>query len=165
MIEVARKIWDLDELADKLRWDRQVESSEPWPVIVQAHGVFDVLHVGHVRHLQQAKEMGDLLVVTVTCDKYVRKGENRPLFPDELRAEVVAALACVDYVAINRTETAVEAIELIQPNVYVKGPECIRRKTPALLVEMGVAKVKGGGTRFTEGEIWSSSEVIRKLGM
>ena len=70
--------------------------------IVHCHGVFDLLHIGHIKHFEAAKKMGDLLVVTLTADKYVNKGRGRPAFSENLRAEAVAALAAVDYVAINR---------------------------------------------------------------
>ena len=89
--------------------------------VVQCHGVFDLLHPGHIRHLQAAKRLGDALVVTVTPDRFVNKGPGRPAFPEGLRAESLAALGCVDLVAVNRWPTAVEAIALIRPDVYAKG--------------------------------------------
>ena len=81
--------------------------------VVHCHGVFDLLHVGHLRYFDEAKAMGDVLVVTLTTDKHVNKGPHRPAFTEQLRAEVLAALECVDFVAINPTPTAVEAIRLI----------------------------------------------------
>jgi len=91
--------------------------------IVHCHGVFDLLHVGHVRHLEQAKKLGDILVVTLTPDRYVNKGLGRPAFSEPLRAEVIASLDCVDYCAVNQWPTAVEAIRLLRPHVFVKGSE------------------------------------------
>ena len=91
--------------------------------IVHCHGVFDVLHVGHLRHFEQAKRHGDLLVVTLTPDHYVTKGTNRPAFPQDLRAEMIAALDCVDFVSINRWPTAVDTIRLLKPHVFAKGSE------------------------------------------
>ena len=82
-------------------------------VIVQCHGVFDLVHIGHIRHFEEAKSLGDILVVSVTPDSYVNKGTNRPVFSEELRAEAIAALDCVDYVTINQSPTAVEAISLL----------------------------------------------------
>src|SRR3954452_21027191 len=76
--------------------------------VVLCHGVFDLLHIGHVRHFEQAKKLGDVLVVTLTPDRFVNKGTGRPAFPDQLRAEFVAALGCVDYVAVNTWPTAVD---------------------------------------------------------
>src|SRR3990167_10271529 len=93
------------------------------PRIVQCHGVFDLLHIGHIKHFQAAKRQGDILVVTITPDRFVNKGPNRPRFTERLRAEAIAALDCVDYVIINSWPTAVEAIQFIKPHVYAKGDE------------------------------------------
>src|SRR5437762_7877076 len=83
--------------------------------VVHCHGVFDLLHIGHVRHFEQAGQLGDVLVVTLTPDRFVNKGGGRPAFTETLRAEFVAALACVDYVAVNRWPSAVETIRLLRP--------------------------------------------------
>src|SRR5579862_9157209 len=91
--------------------------------VVQCHGVFDLLHIGHIKHFQSAKDYGDVLAVTITPDRFVNKGPNRPCFTEKLRAEAIAALDCVDYVIINAWPTAVEAIKKIKPHVYVKGSE------------------------------------------
>src|SRR5437588_8934104 len=86
--------------------------------VVHCHGVFDPLHIGHIRHFEQAKKLGDVLVVTVTPDRYVNKGPHRPIFPEDLRAEAIAALECVDFVAINRWPMAIETILLLRPDLY-----------------------------------------------
>src|SRR5437016_229254 len=91
--------------------------------VVQCHGVFDLLHIGHIRHFEQAKKLGDVLVVTLTRDPYVNKGPHRPVFAQDLRAEAIAALGCVDYVALNETPMAVEAIKSLKPHFYVKGSD------------------------------------------
>ena len=62
--------------------------------IVQCHGVFDILHIGHIRHLNAAKNHGDVLIVSVTCDRFVNKGPNKPIFSEMMRAEMLAALEC-----------------------------------------------------------------------
>ena len=112
------KIKALDDVASSLK-PLAVEQKK----VVHCHGVFDLLHIGHIRHLEQAKQFGDLLIVTLTPDHHVNKGPNRPAFAEQLRAEAVAALDCVDYVAINKWPTAVETIRLLKPDVYVKGLE------------------------------------------
>src|SRR5258706_6215095 len=89
--------------------------------IVHCHGVFDLLHIGHIKHLEAARQLGDALVVTLTPDRFVNKGPHRPAFPERLRAEALASLACVDFVAINEWPTAVETIARLRPNFYVKG--------------------------------------------
>src|SRR5881398_1847754 len=89
--------------------------------IVHCHGVFDLLHIGHIKHLEAARQLGDALVVTLTPDRFVNKGPHRPAFPERLRAEALASLVCVDFVAINEWPTAVETISRIKPDFYVKG--------------------------------------------
>ena len=99
-------IEELDKTLEALRSDQK---------IVLCHGVFDVLHIGHIRHFEEAKSQGDILVVTVTPDRFVNKGPSRPAFSENLRAEAIAKLACVDYVAINKWPMAKETIQLLRP--------------------------------------------------
>src|SRR3954462_1823558 len=99
------KICSVDELAQAIE-----DAKSGGKTVVHAHGVFDLIHPGHVRHLEAARRFGDLLVVTVTPDGHVNKGPGRPVFTDDLRAESLAALACVDYVATNEWASAVETI-------------------------------------------------------
>lgn len=91
--------------------------------IVFTNGCFDLLHPGHVRYLERAKSLGDILVVAVNADESVRrlKGPTRPVLPESDRSEVVAALCCVDYVTIFEEDTPLEVIEQLRPNVLVKG--------------------------------------------
>ena len=91
--------------------------------LVFTNGVFDLLHVGHVRYLQTARALGDALLVAVNGDASVRalKGPSRPINPQEDRAEVLAALACVDFVTIFHTERVTELVRTIRPQVYAKG--------------------------------------------
>lgn len=133
--------------------------------IVHCHGVFDLLHIGHIRHLEQAKKLGDILVVTVTPDQYVNKGPNRPVFTEELRAEGIAALSSVDYVAINKWPTAVETIKLLKPDIYAKGPDYKDRQTDLtgkITDEEAAVKAVGGQIAFTEDIVFSSSSLINK---
>src|SRR2546423_15713098 len=101
-IHTQNKISKLASLAQILA--RLRESGKK---IVHCHGVFDLLHIGHIRHLETAKRFGDVLVVTLTPDIHVNKGPDRPVFNEHLRAEALAALSCVDYVAINEWPMAV----------------------------------------------------------
>lgn len=91
--------------------------------IVQSHGTFDLIHPGHIVHLEEAAALGDVLVVTITADKFVNKGPGRPCFNDNLRCRSLAALECVDYVVAIPYTAAVEAIRLVRPHVYCKGRE------------------------------------------
>ncbi len=133
--------------------------------VVHCHGVFDLLHVGHIKHLEEARAMGDLLVVTLTPDRFVNKGPHRPAFPEELRAEAIAGLHAVDYVAINKWPTAVEALRVIRPSVYVKGPdykEAAQDITGGITQEEEAVKAGGGVIAFTESETFSSSAIINR---
>ncbi len=131
--------------------------------VVHCHGVFDLIHPGHVRHLTAAKREGDLLIVTVTPDQYVNKGPGRPLFNQHLRAESLAALQCVDYVSINEWPTAVETIRLLQPSVYVKGIEYAKPEndvTGKISEEEQAVVSIGGRIHFTDDITFSSSQLI-----
>ncbi len=90
---------------------------------VFTNGCFDLLHLGHVRYLEQARRLGNFLVMGLNSDESVRKlkGSGRPLVPAEERAEILAALTCVDYVTIFDEPTAGPLIDLLQPAIYVKG--------------------------------------------
>ncbi|HIJ98749.1 TPA: adenylyltransferase/cytidyltransferase family protein, partial [archaeon] len=133
--------------------------------IVQCHGVFDLLHVGHIRHFKAARKFGDVLIVTVTPDKYVNKGPHRPAFPEKLRAEVLASLGVVDYVAVNKWQTAVETIKLLKPNVYVKGSDYSNADedfSKGITAEEKAIKAVGGEIKFTDEITFSSSNLINK---
>jgi len=131
--------------------------------IVLCHGCFDLLHIGHIRHLEQARKYGDLLVVTVTPDHFVNKGPNRPAFRQELRAEALAALDCVDYVAINEWPTAVETIMHLKPQFYAKGAEYSdgsQDLSGKIGEEEAAIRSVGGQPVFTNGITFSSSRLI-----
>ncbi len=91
--------------------------------IVTTNGVFDVLHVGHVRYLQQARALGDVLVVGLNTDACTRrlKGESRPFVPEAERAELLIALRCVDYVTLFDDATPVRLLEALRPDIHTKG--------------------------------------------
>jgi len=100
--------------------------------VVLTNGCFDLLHSGHLRYLQAARQLGDLLVVGVNSDESVRqlKGESRPIVPQQERAELVAGLECVDYVTIFEEPTAVPLVELVQPTYYAKGGDYTEQDLP-----------------------------------
>jgi rfaE bifunctional protein nucleotidyltransferase chain/domain len=93
--------------------------------VVFTNGVFDLLHPGHLHYLQDARALGDVLIVGLNSDASVRrnKGEGRPINPERERAELLAALACVDYVVIFDGDTPAEIVRAIQPDVLVKGDD------------------------------------------
>jgi bifunctional ADP-heptose synthase (sugar kinase/adenylyltransferase) len=122
------------------------------------------MHPGHIRHFQAAKEMGDCLVVTITPDVYIDKGLGRPVFNEDLRVSSVAALECVDYVALNKWPTAEETLRLLKPDVYVKGQEFEKTedKTGKIQRESKVVEEIGCRIRFTHEIVFSSSALLNK---
>lgn len=130
--------------------------------VVQCHGVFDLLHVGHIRYLQRARELADVLVVTVTPDRWVNKGPHRPAFTEKLRLEALASLACVDFVALNEWPTASETIELLRPTLYAKGAEFRDNRTPEILREEAAAAAAGTEIAFIEDLTSSSSQLLNR---
>lgn len=133
--------------------------------VVHCHGVFDLLHVGHIRHFQAARKFGDVLVVTVTPDKWVNKGPHRPAFEEQLRMEAVASLEAVDFVALNTWPTAVETIKLLKPSIFVKGSEFTDRSkdvTGAVAKEEEAVVSAGGQMMFTDDITFSSSNLINR---
>ena len=133
--------------------------------IVHCHGVFDLIHPGHIRHFTTAKKYGDILVVTITADRFVKKGPERPVFNQDLRCEVLAAIGVVDFVAVIEADSAVPAIKTIKPHYYVKGSEYKTRKEnaniPRKLSEEEAAVSSGGGKLiFTDEITFSSSHLI-----
>jgi rfaE bifunctional protein kinase chain/domain/rfaE bifunctional protein nucleotidyltransferase chain/domain len=131
--------------------------------VVQCHGCFDLLHIGHIRYLQKAAKLGDVLVVTVTPDRFVNKGPHRPAFPEALRAEALAALDCVDYVAINEWPTAVECLALLRPHLYAKGAEFRDNRTPEIIREEAALAELGGEIAYIEDLTSSSSRLLNEL--
>jgi rfaE bifunctional protein nucleotidyltransferase chain/domain len=130
--------------------------------VVHCHGVFDLLHIGHIRYFEQAGRLGDILVVTVTPDKFVDKGPHRPAFEENLRAEAVASLHCVDFVALNLWPTAEETLRMLRPDVYVKGAEFKNMNdiTGKIAKEAEVVREVGAKLAFTEDIVFSSSHLI-----
>lgn len=131
--------------------------------IVLCNGVFDLLHPGHIAHLQAAKAMGDLLVVSLTATPYVNRGLGRPIFSDELRLSSLTALACVDFVILTPKATALEVIKKVRPHIYCKGEEYAdASKDVTRNIEREAAQVRayGGDIRYTNEITFSSTQLI-----
>jgi rfaE bifunctional protein kinase chain/domain/rfaE bifunctional protein nucleotidyltransferase chain/domain len=128
--------------------------------VVQCHGCFDIVHPGHVRHLRYARGLGDVLLVSITGDEQMRKGAGRPLIPEELRAENLAALDCVDWVHVNHSPTATALLEVVQPDVYVKGREYETNNDPAFRAEAEMVQRHGGRIVFSSGDVVFSSTAL-----
>lgn len=136
--------------------------------IVLCHGVFDLLHIGHIKHFDKAKNLGDVLIVTVTLDKYVNKGPNRPVFPLQARMDSLAALKNIDYVAPNTLISASKLIKILKPNIYCKGKDYKNYEndsTGEIKKESQAVKSVGGSLIHTETELFSSSKIINQTSL
>lgn len=157
---MSNKIVTLDDLAKKLAVLKKKKR------IVLCHGVFDLMHPGHILYFQAAKKHGDVLVVTLTTDQHVNKGPGRPVYNNRLRLESIAALECVDFVALNQWPTAVETILKLKPDIYAKGQDYANAAsdiTGQIKNEMAAVKKIGGKTIFTNEEIFSSSHLLNRF--
>lgn len=145
---------------------KRLGETHPGGRIVHCHGVFDLLHYGHLLHLKSAKKFGDILVVTVTPDRFVNKGPGRPKYSEQKRAQMLAALDVVDYVAINMHSKAVEPILALRPHFYVKGPDYKEKGldiTGGIFEEEEAVKSVGGQLVVTEDETDSSTQLINEF--
>lgn len=151
------KIKDIHALENEI-----AQLKEHGKIVVHCHGCFDLMHPGHIKYFQSAKRMGDILIVTLTPDIYIDKGPGRPVYNQQLRAESIAALQCVDYVAINKWLTAEETLRILRPNIYVKGQEFERLedKTGKIQREAAVIQEIGADLRFTHEIVFSSTKLI-----
>lgn len=156
--KISKKIKTIDALI-KIITDLKKKGKR----IVQCHGVFDLVHLGHIRHFNLAKKEGDILIVTVTRDRHVKRGPGRPVFNEHLRAETLASLAVTDYVAIVDSPTATDCITKLRPHVYAKGADYRDKEkdlTGKIYEEENAIKSVGGRLMFTDEITFSSSKLI-----
>jgi rfaE bifunctional protein kinase chain/domain/rfaE bifunctional protein nucleotidyltransferase chain/domain len=129
------------------------------------HGVFDVVHYGHILHFKSAKEIADILIVSVTKDKFIKKGFNRPLFAELERLKFLNEINTIDYIYCCETESAENSINLIKPNFYIKGPDYKNNSddaTKKIYLEKNLVKKFGGQIKYTDDQKYSSSKIINK---
>lgn len=137
-------------------------------LIVHCHGVFDLVHPGHIQHFSSAKKHGDILIVTITADRHINKGPGRPFFNQNVRAGFLAAIEHIDYVSIVNSDSGVLPIQKIRPNFYAKGPD-YKNRTPAvqprkLDSESAAVLAVKGKMLFTDDDIvFSSSNLINEF--
>jgi len=129
------------------------------------HGVFDVVHEGHLNYLEEAKKLARILVVSITTDRYVNKGPGRPYFNHNIRARMLAALRAVDYVIINDDPRATELIKELHPNFYVKGIEYKDDNdfTSGIKEEVDAVQSIGGEVVYIDKPTQSSSNIINTV--
>lgn len=123
-----------------------------------ATAAFDLLHPGHVLHLQEARKLGDRLVVSVTRDAHVNKGAGRPVFCETHRVLMLKALRCVDEVIL--VDDALEALKTVVPDLFIKGPD-YRGKIKD--EDLAFCEANGIAIRFTTAPKWSSTEILDGL--
>lgn len=130
--------------------------------LVLANGCFDIIHIGHIRYLREAKKEGDILLVAVNSDNSVKriKGQNRPIINERERAFIIASFKCVDYVVIFEEERVDKIIEEIRPDVHCKGGDYTEESVP----EKETVTSYGGKVKIVGGKkLNSSSNIIKKL--
>jgi rfaE bifunctional protein nucleotidyltransferase chain/domain len=131
--------------------------------IVLVHGVFDIIHLGHLEYFKEAKLFGDILIVSVTANKFVNKGINRPYFDLEKRMNLLAELSVIDHVVASDASSSIAVIKSLKPNYYIKGPDYkIKKNDKAqnLTKESLEVKKYGGELKFTSGKIYSSTKIL-----
>ena len=133
--------------------------------IIQCHGVFDLIHPGHLIYFEQAKQLGDVLIVSITADEFVNKGPGFPIFNETIRAKSLAILEIVDYVTIDKHTSAVEIIKKIKPDIYFKGQEyekALNDPERNLYQEAKAVQSIGGRIEFSYGPVYSSTRFLKE---
>ncbi len=132
--------------------------------IILCHGVFDIVHPGHIRHFAHCKQKADILIVSLTRDIFIKKGTYRPMVPERLRAFNLASLQLVDYVIIDQNISPVKLLKKIKPNFFAKGLEYADLKNPLTVKEKNVVESFGGKMIFSPGDyVLSSSKIINQI--
>ena len=155
---MKNKIFDLKKIS-------YLRKKKPNLKIGLAHGVFDLLHFGHIKHLQAAKNNCDILIVSITSAKFVKKGPDRPYYNDQERLNFLSSLEFVDYVYLSREATGEKIIEDLKPNIYFKGNEYEIKSndiTNKIDDEIIVLKKNKGKIFYTNEKTLSSSSLINK---
>ncbi|HEU0097452.1 MAG TPA: adenylyltransferase/cytidyltransferase family protein [Allosphingosinicella sp.] len=151
-------VLSLEELADRVRAWQQGGLR-----VAHCHGRFDPLHAGHIMHFEEAAALADELIVTITPDRFSNSAPGRPLLTDKLRARTVACIRCVSLVAVNRWPSALELLEILKPDIYVKGVDYRTMQVDAFVAERRLADRFGIEVRLTGTPKFSSTELIEQL--
>jgi D-glycero-beta-D-manno-heptose 1-phosphate adenylyltransferase len=157
MSNASERILDRDQIIERV-----VSARKKGARIVLANGCFDLLHAGHVRYLEGAKMLGDLLIVGINSDEQTRrlKGVGRPLVPADQRAEIISSLDVVDFVTIFPEPTVTELLLALKPDIHAKGTDYTEDSVP----ERNVVRSFGGRVAIVgDPKDHSSSEIIEKI--
>ena len=133
--------------------------------IVLCHGVFDIVHYGHILHFKSAKQLGDVLIVSITRDKFIKKGIGRPIFNEIQRLKYLSEIEIIDYLYICETDSAADSIKIIKPSYYVKGPDYknnLLDSTKKIFLEKRLVEKFKGRIIYTNDEKFSSSVIINE---
>ena len=133
--------------------------------IILCHGVFDLIHIGHIKHFISAKQFGDILIVSLTPDIFVNKGPGRPIFSEKLRIEFLQNISVIDHIVLNNSPTSVNLINLLKPDIYCKGPDYKIHKddiTGEIKNETKALNKYGGKVKYTDDITSSSSSLINE---
>ena len=132
--------------------------------IVLCHGVFDILHTGHILHFREAKSYGEILIVSITADKFVKKGPNRPFYNLDQRMKMISELSIVDFIVPSYESTALTNLSIIKPNIYCKGLDYKNESddiTNNIVKEKNILKKNKGKIVFTKSPKQSSSNILK----
>ncbi len=157
-----KKIFQINEITNHLK---KIKKNKK---IVLCHGVFDLIHYGHILHFQSAKKYGDYLVVSITKDKFIKKGPGKPLFNSETRMKFLSSLEIIDCVIESKSASSIDILNLIKPNFYVKGPDYKKLKndkSKKIILEKNTVEKYGGKIKFTKDQTYSSSSIINSTGL
>ena len=130
------------------------------------HGAFDFFHYGHLLHIEKAKSLCDILVVSLTSGEFIKKGPGRPFYDNNQRKKMLAALSIVDYVYLSENESSVELIQLLKPNIYFKGNDYVDLKkdySKKIIKEIKAIKKNKGKIVFTDEKTLSSTKIINNF--
>ena len=155
---MRNKILSLEKLSN-------LRNKNKTKIIGLAHGVFDLLHYGHILHLKKAKEQCDILVVSITASDYVNKGPNRPYYNNKKRLEIMSSLENVDFIVLSNEKTAKLILNTLKPNIYFKGDEyenVSKDYTKNIIKEINLLKKNKGKIVYTNEKTLSSSSIINK---
>lgn len=155
---MTKIISNLSDLKKKIKFLKKNNKK-----IVHSHGVFDLIHLGHIQHFKEAKSYGNILIVTVTSDKFVKKGFNKPYFDQSIRCEMLAELEIVNYVFCNNSKSSANVLKIIKPNYYAKGPDYKKKSGDIagnLNLEKRILKKIGGKLIITTGAKLSSTKIL-----
>lgn len=149
-----KTINELKDVSEKLRNEGKI--------VITTNGVFDILHIGHIRYLQEAKKLGDILIVAINSDSSVKKIKDpkRPLNNENDRAEALAALECIDYVAIFNEDDPIIVLKAIKPNIHVKGGDYDMSK---IIEKDTVEENDGKVILIPEIKGYSTTDLINKI--